>query len=116
MVLHGPAEGVQRFIERSRCDGALVVTAIERLYLPTADLRPRRTKGQCGPRGERGEQPMHVDAEMDRTRGQRTEWQPRSRRGRSGCLAAFLRFDWPDSDIAIAIACLRLFTFLPSRF
>jgi len=24
----------------------------------------------------------------------------------------FLR-DWPDSDIAMAIACLRLFTFLP---
>ena len=25
----------------------------------------------------------------------------------------FFRRDWPDSDIAIATACLRLFTFLP---
>jgi hypothetical protein len=25
----------------------------------------------------------------------------------------FFRRDWPDSDIAMAIACLRLFTFLP---
>ena len=25
----------------------------------------------------------------------------------------FFRRDWPDSDIAIAIACFRLFTFLP---
>jgi hypothetical protein len=27
---------------------------------------------------------------------------------------AFLRFfDWPDSDMAMATACLRLFTFFP---
>jgi hypothetical protein len=28
-------------------------------------------------------------------------------------LAFFRDLDWPDSDIAIAIACLRLFTFRP---